>query len=193
MDPLDDLKRDINAVMVGVTLPENLSSFVRIILLACCNMLWRSSMKNVLQDNYVLIVDDDPDAREVLTDIVENLRLNARSAEDGREALETAYNEPPALILLDLMMPRMDGFSTLARLRSIPGTRRVPVIVVTACGNDGRHMLMLPGVTDVVPKGSFTVESMTRLIAKILDLNSYRAVSTGVISPPPVISGESYS
>jgi CheY-like chemotaxis protein len=122
-----------------------------------------------LNSSYVLVVDDDPDAREVLSDIVESLGLAVRVAEDGSAALDTAINEPPALILLDLMMPRMDGFSTLARLRSIPRTRRVPVIVVTACGNDGRHMLMLPGVTEVVPKGSFTVETMTRLIAKTLN------------------------
>jgi CheY-like chemotaxis protein len=135
----------------------------------------RTAVKNALQDSYVLIVDDDPDAREVLTDIVENLGLNAQSAEDGRVALETAYSRPPSLILLDLMMPRMDGFSTLARLRSLPGTRRVPVIVVTACGNDGRHMLMLPGVTAVVPKGSFTVDSMTSLIKKTMGLDSVKS------------------
>jgi CheY-like chemotaxis protein len=148
-------------------------------------------VKNISQNSYVLIVDDDPDAREVLTDIVESLGLNVRTAEDGRVALETAYSEPPDLMLLDLMMPRMDGFSTLARLRSMPGTRRVPVIVVTACGNDGRHMLMLPGVTEVVPKGSFTIDSMTNLIAKTLDLNTYRTVSTG--SVPAQISGEQYA
>jgi CheY-like chemotaxis protein len=128
---------------------------------------------NASQNNYVLIVDDDPDAREVLSDIVESLGLKVQTAEDGRIALETAYSEPPSLILLDLMMPRMDGFSTLARLRGIPGTRRVPVIVVTACGNDGRHMLMLPGVTAVVPKGSFTIDSMTHLISRTLDLKPH--------------------
>jgi CheY-like chemotaxis protein len=137
---------------------------------------------NASQNNYVLIVDDDPDAREVLSDIVESLGLKVQTAEDGRIALETAYSEPPALILLDLMMPRMDGFSTLARLRGIPGTRRVPVIVVTACGNDGRHMLMLPGVTEVVPKGSFTVESMTRLISRTLDLKPNHTAPIEVVA-----------
>lgn len=124
-----------------------------------------------MSPSYVLIVDDDPDAREVLTDIVEHLDLQARIAEDGQSALEAATGETPALILLDLMMPRMNGFTTLARLRSMPQTRRVPVIVVTACATDNRHMLMLPGVVEVVPKGSFTVESMTRLLSKTLQLD----------------------
>lgn len=120
--------------------------------------------------NYVLIVDDDPDAREVLTDIVEHLGLNARVADDGQSALEMVASSSPSLILLDLMMPRMNGFSTLARLRSMPGTRRIPVIVVSACGSDMRNMLMLPGVVEVVPKGTFTVESMTRLISRTLNI-----------------------
>jgi CheY-like chemotaxis protein len=129
-----------------------------------------------VNSNYVLIVDDDPDAREVLTDIVEHLGLQARVASDGQSALDTVFSSTPALILLDLMMPRMNGFSTLARLRSIPKTRRVPVIVVTACGTDTRHMLMLPGVVDVIPKGTFTIESMTRLIV--------RTLNEGGIKPP---------
>jgi len=121
-----------------------------------------------VEPSYVLIVDDDPDAREVLTDIVESLGLEARVAEDGSTALKAVNQTLPTLILLDLMMPRMDGFTMLSRLRSTPRTRAIPVIVVTACGNDGRRTLMLPGVIDVVPKGSFTVQSMTQIISRTL-------------------------
>jgi CheY-like chemotaxis protein len=121
-----------------------------------------------VEPSYVLIVDDDPDAREVLTDIVESLGLEARVAEDGSTALKAVNQTLPTLILLDLMMPRMDGFTMLSRLRSTPRTRAIPVIVVTACGNDGRRTLMLPGVIDVVPKGSFTVQFMTQIISRTL-------------------------
>jgi CheY-like chemotaxis protein len=123
-----------------------------------------------VKHSYVLIVDDDPDAREVLTDIVEHLGLQVRVAEDGQAALDIAFGSEPALILLDLMMPRMNGFSTLARLHSMPRTRRIPVIVVSACSTDTRHMLMLPGVTEVVGKGTFTIESMTLLIKRTLNI-----------------------
>lgn len=81
----------------------------------------------------VLLVDDDADIRVVgelaLADVGGWRVLLASS---GREALEIAAQERPDVILLDVMMPVMDGPSVLARLRSEPATRDIPVIFVTA-------------------------------------------------------------
>jgi CheY-like chemotaxis protein len=116
---------------------------------------------------YGLIVDDDPDALNILERIMVHVGLPAQTATDGLEAvamLKQAYENPPAVILLDLMMPGMDGFSVLAWLRSNPVTRRVPVIVVTAVDHHRLNMLKLPGVAEVVRKGEFTVSSLSGLI-----------------------------
>ena len=104
-------------------------------------------------NDYVLIVDDDEDARRILGVIVKSLDVPFESAPDGLKALERTKQDKPKLILLDLMMPEMDGFAMLSNLQSDPITRHIPVIVVTACSPDQIDMLQLPGVKNVVPKG----------------------------------------
>lgn len=121
--------------------------------------------------SYILIVDDDPDARELLEEVVHSLGLETRSASDGLEALNVlrvAEKEPPSLIMLDLMMPSMDGFAVYNWLRGNPMTRRVPVIVVTAVARDQVDMLRLPGVSKVVQKGQFTIGVMSDLISSVV-------------------------
>lgn len=117
----------------------------------------------------VLIVDDDPDAQEILGRIVKHLGFDIQTADDGIQALELVHEEFPDLIFLDLMMPRMDGFNALARLRATPRTRSIPVIVVTAYAPRQIDMLRLPGVTAVVQKGTFTVSSLRELVTETLD------------------------
>ena len=106
-----------------------------------------------MKPGYILIVDDDKDAREILSIIVKGMEYSYRTASDGSLALEEIKKESPSLILLDLMMPGMDGFEVLTRLRSDTRTRYIPVIVVTACSQDQINLLRLPGVKDVVQKG----------------------------------------
>jgi CheY-like chemotaxis protein len=124
-----------------------------------------------MSNGYVLIVDDDSDAREIQIEIVESMNLKTRVAENGVEALRYVEEQIPDLILLDIMMPKMSGFAVLARLRSAPSTRRIPIIVVTACGMNDRSSLMLPGVTEVVVKGTTDVEQFRALVARTLACN----------------------
>jgi len=81
----------------------------------------------------VLIADDDPQARELYGQVVcEALPGYAiRAVENGAKLFEALERETPALVLLDLMMPEVDGFATLEKLRSDPRTARLPVIVIT--------------------------------------------------------------
>lgn len=82
----------------------------------------------------VLVVDDDPDILDAICDILEGEGYRVARARHGLEALEQVEQETPAIILLDLMMPVMDGLSfaqTLQR-RSAP---RIPIVVISADGN----------------------------------------------------------
>jgi CheY-like chemotaxis protein len=120
--------------------------------------------------SYVLIVDDDPDARELLEDIAQSLGFETCSASDGIEALGLLSHigrEVPRLILLDLMMPMMDGFAVYNWLRGNPLTRRVPVIVVTAVAHNQLDMLRLPGVSKVIQKGQFSTSQMSELMQSV--------------------------
>ena len=80
----------------------------------------------------VLIVDDTPENLSVLGELLQS-SYRVRAANSGRRALQIAHSTPsPDLILLDVMMPEMDGFDVLAELRSNPATQHIPVIFVTA-------------------------------------------------------------
>jgi CheY-like chemotaxis protein len=80
----------------------------------------------------VLLVDDDPDHRELLRRHVVALGHKTLAAEHGRRALDLLENERPDVILLDIHMPVMDGFETLASLKEHPVWREIPVIVLSA-------------------------------------------------------------
>ncbi|TLM98036.1 response regulator, partial [bacterium] len=80
----------------------------------------------------ILIVDDEPFNVDYLEQELEESDFEIISAANGREALEKVQTEVPDLILLDIMMPVMDGFEVLTRLGSNPITRDIPVIVISA-------------------------------------------------------------
>ena len=78
-----------------------------------------------------LIVDDDPWTRQLLTDIMSVAGYTVQEASNGAAALRIAERQPPALVLLDLVMPEESGLSVLANLKRSPSTSHVPVIVVS--------------------------------------------------------------
>jgi CheY-like chemotaxis protein len=80
----------------------------------------------------VLAVDDDPDARHVLKSMLDKLGYTVIEAPNGPTALALIPEIQPDLVLLDLMMPGMDGFEVLERLQEIPAAANLPVVVVTA-------------------------------------------------------------
>jgi len=80
----------------------------------------------------VLLVDDDPDILESLSDVLNEEGFAVQVAQNGREALELLGAEPPALILLDLTMPVMDGREFGARIRSCPDFASTPIILLSA-------------------------------------------------------------
>jgi two-component system, cell cycle response regulator DivK len=80
----------------------------------------------------VLIVEDHPDMRDLLALIVERMGYVPVSASEGEEGVEKAIAEKPNLILLDMMMPRMDGGEAARRLRANPETKEIPILAITA-------------------------------------------------------------
>ena len=85
------------------------------------------------KDGLVLIVDDDPAVRSVLKMTVESVGMRSAEAENGQAALDwLAKNEMPALVLLDVMMPMMDGFGFLERVRADAKYTDLPIVVLTA-------------------------------------------------------------
>lgn len=105
----------------------------------------------------VAIVDDTPDARRLIRRILQAQGdYTLSEASNGPEALELARREHPDLIILDLMMPEMDGFAVLDRLKSDPLTASIPVIVVTAKDLTSEEKARLQGrIHSLMQKGEF--------------------------------------
>ncbi len=91
----------------------------------------------------ILIVDDEERERKLLEDLAKNDGYMTITAASGKEALALAVTEHPNLILLDLMMPGMDGFELTRWLKSNPATHTIPVILVTALDDVDVHQRML--------------------------------------------------
>jgi CheY-like chemotaxis protein len=79
----------------------------------------------------ILIVDDEPNVRKLLRTVL-NKKFTVLEAEDGSQAVNVASMEKPDLILMDIMMPKMDGYTSCYALKSEPSTRSIPVIMLTA-------------------------------------------------------------
>jgi CheY-like chemotaxis protein len=80
----------------------------------------------------VLLVDDEPDNLEVIADTLDFYKIQVRTAADGEEGLRVLETFMPDLILLDLSMPRMNGWEMRVRVKANPQTQHIPVIALTA-------------------------------------------------------------
>lgn len=119
----------------------------------------------------VLIVDDDPPIRMLLRQVFVRIGLATREARDGMEALSRIDEAVPTLMVLDLMMPRMNGWQVLERLRELNLLDRVPVVVLTAVGPSRTESLSEFGVRAVLNK-PFEIQDLVRTVKSILDEDS---------------------
>jgi len=119
----------------------------------------------------ILIVDDHADARLLIKRILQvQGEFVIREASSGSEALATAREAPPDLVVLDLMMPEIDGFAVLDELKRQPETASVPVIVVTAKELTAAEKRRLEGqIAKLMVKGSFLGEDLLREVGGALD------------------------
>ena len=101
----------------------------------------------------ILVVEDDADIRDLLVDTIMDMGCEVVGAEDGGAGLQMALTEVPDIILLDFMMPVMDGLQVLGKLKENPKTKAIPVIMVSAKGQDADVVKALDaGATSYVTK-----------------------------------------
>jgi len=105
------------------------------------------------QDNRILVVDDEEDILNLLDYTLSRAGFDVLTATDGPEAIEMATSKAPSLIVLDIMLPGMDGTDVLKRLKDKDVTRRIPVIMLTAKGDEIDKIVGLElGAEDYVTK-----------------------------------------
>lgn len=101
----------------------------------------------------VLIVDDDPDIRTLYKLVLRREGLEVIEAESGYEALSKVRREPPALVLLDVMMPEMDGYEVCRKLRSDPETAHLPILLISGKSTvSARRDGIMAGANDLLSK-----------------------------------------
>jgi two-component system alkaline phosphatase synthesis response regulator PhoP len=87
----------------------------------------------------ILIVDDDPDIREGISAVLETRDYRLATASDGLQCMEKIRQETPKLLILDMMMPRMDGFAVIRELRADPKYAGLPIIILTTVIEDAAY------------------------------------------------------
>jgi adenylate cyclase len=118
---------------------------------------------------HVLIVDDDPEARRWLVRALTAEGWQTSEAGDGRAALERVREHRPDLILLDLLMPEMDGFEFLTRLQADPAAARVPVVVVTAADlTEDDHRRLNGAVEKVLLKQAHSRDEFLKTLRELV-------------------------
>jgi len=122
---------------------------------------------------YILIVDDDPDILEGILTILESQPYRLATARDGIKCMQMIAEEKPDLLLLDLLMPRMDGWGVIRQMRSEPRYADIPILVLTTVIEDAsrrRYELetgMAMDVQDYVQKPA-RPDDLIRRIEKLL-------------------------
>jgi CheY-like chemotaxis protein len=129
------------------------------------------------QTGYLLVVEDIPDILNLLEATLKFKGYRVVTAHNGEEALDIIHNEHPDLIIADILMPKMDGFSMVHRLRINPETRRIPVVFLSA--------------TYVAPEDKAFALSLgaTRFIEKPVDLPTFLPIIEKLLKqgvPTPV-------
>jgi two-component system alkaline phosphatase synthesis response regulator PhoP len=127
---------------------------------------------------YILIVDDDPDILDNIVTVLETQPYRLATARDGKKCMEMLKQEVPDLLILDLLMPRMDGWGVIREMRSEPRYARVPIMVLSTVIEDAsrrRYELetgMAMDVQEYIQKPIAPTE-LIRRVEKMLQVTSH--------------------
>jgi len=119
---------------------------------------------HAMEKHTILVIEDEPDILDVIDYNLKRDGFTVVTSPDGEQGLSEAQKTPPDLILLDLMLPGRDGLEVCRRLKANPSTRSIPIIMVTAKGEEGDIVLGLGiGADDYITKPFSVRELMARV------------------------------
>jgi putative two-component system response regulator len=122
----------------------------------------------------ILVIDDEPSIREVLGSILREEGYHIDFAESGPDGYEKAQELIPDIVLLDVMMPGMDGFEVCRKIRNEPLVGQVPIVMLTALGdNESKIKGIESGADDFIPK-PFNIIELVAKVNNITKLHRFR-------------------
>src|SRR4051812_2418681 len=120
-----------------------------------------------MEKHKVLVIEDDPDLRECLRDLLSD-GYQVFTAADGTEGVQVARRETPNVIVLDIMMPKMNGYAACEELRQDQSTSRIPILMLTGADqSESRIKAFRLGADDFIAKPFIPEELRARVEAKI--------------------------
>jgi DNA-binding response OmpR family regulator len=134
----------------------------------------------------ILVVEDDPDIAQLVERYLEKANFTVERSANGREALDLIANRPPDVVVLDLMLPQVDGLEICRRLRGNEKTAAIPVIMLTARGDEAERIVGLElGADDYLPKPFSPNELVARVRALLRRVNR-SAPTAKILSYGPI-------
>ena len=137
-----------------------------------------------IKQGYLLVVEDIPDILRLLDTTLSFKGYRVITACNGEEALEAIQKERPLMIITDILMPKMDGFSLLHRLRINSETRKIPVVFLSATyvAPEDKTFALTIGVTRFIEK-PINIEEFMRAIEELLEQGEHSAVHEPLTNP----------
>ncbi len=117
----------------------------------------------------ILVIEDDPDTLEVTCDLLVQAGWSIQAAENSIEAIEIIEKSPPMLILLNLMMPEMDGFEVIKKLRHHPQWQLIPIIVITSVElSTSEYAQLSKQVQNIFQKGKYELQDLLNEVNEVV-------------------------
>ena len=124
-------------------------------------------------EDYVLVVDDDEMLLSLLVRMMKHLGYSCKTAEDGQTAYALALEIRPCLVVTDIVMPGMHGFSLIAELNNHPLTEGIPILVISGLVDGSQQMMRLPNVIGMMHKENLTLTAIRQMLER-----------AGITNPP---------
>jgi signal transduction histidine kinase/DNA-binding response OmpR family regulator len=117
----------------------------------------------------ILVIEDDPDTLEITCDLLVQAGWSIQAAENSSEAIEIIEKNPPILILLDLMMPDMDGFEVIKKLRYHPQWQTIPIIVITSVElSTSEYAQLSKQVQNIFQQGKYELQDLLNEVNEVI-------------------------
>src|SRR5262249_13355615 len=124
----------------------------------------------------ILVVEDQPDNRQIIRDMLARTDYEITEAENGEEALAAIAKKRPDLILMDIQLPIMDGYTAVSRIKAVPAFRSIPIIAVTSYALNGEEKkARAAGCDDYVPKPFSPRQLLAKIAIPFVSLVSFAA------------------
>lgn len=137
------------------------------------NFVTRLMQSTKSEESYILAIDDDEDNLIIISYVLSAMGYSFMTATKGDEGLLLAQTRTPSLILLDIILPGMDGFEIICHLKHNPSTKNIPIIAVTGLAfPEDKKRILKAGCDDYLSK-PYLIKDLEALIAYYIDLKPF--------------------